>query len=111
MGFNGAHYFGISVVLGAGLCTLWLLVTGYSIRDLPARALGSLIGYLRARPDPWLECTLRKAFAEFDRELADILRDRGNPLRVTASAQADPARPGGPEFPAGQSDEGLARRR
>jgi hypothetical protein len=66
-------------VLGAGLLTLWLLVTGYSIRDLAARVICSLTGYLRARPDPWLECTLRKAFADFDRELTVILRDRANP--------------------------------
>lgn len=117
MGFNGAHYVGISVVLGAGLLTLWLLVTGNRIRDLPARAICSLTGHLRARPDPWLECTLRKAFAEFDRELTVILRDRANPPHATASAQAHlahpahpahlvrPARPRDPGFPASQSDK------
>jgi hypothetical protein len=89
VGSYGVHYIGVSV-LGAGLLTLWLLVSGYSIRDL-SQAIRGLTGHLRARPDPWLESALRKAFAEFDRELTVILRDRGNPLRATPSAH--PARP------------------
>jgi hypothetical protein len=103
VGFYGVHYVGLSVVLGAGLLTLWVLVVGYSVRDLSARAICSLTSRLRASPDPWLECTLRKAFAEFDRELAVILRDRGNPLRVIASARH--ARPRDPESLADQPDE------
>jgi hypothetical protein len=78
VGPYGVHYIGVSV-LGAGLLTLWVLVSGYSIRDLSARAICSLSGHLRARPDPWMESALRKAFAEFDHELTVILRDSGNP--------------------------------
>jgi len=103
MGFYGVHYVGLSVVLGAGLLTLWLLVSGYSVRDLSARAICCLTGHLRARPDPWLESTLRKALSEFDRELAVILRDRANPLRAMASAR--PARSRDPESPADGQDE------
>ena len=63
-------------MLGIGFLTLWLL-RGCSIRNLSARAILSLTGHLRTRPDPWLEGTLRAAFADFDRELALILQDRG----------------------------------
>jgi hypothetical protein len=74
---DGIQYAGISAMLGVGLLTLWLLHAGCSIRNLSARAILSLTGHLRTRPDPWLEGTLRAAFAEFDRELALILQDRG----------------------------------
>lgn len=70
------QYAGVAVMLGVAVLTLWLLPAGYSIRQLPARAILSLTGHLRARPDPWLEGTLRAAFAEFDQELALILQDR-----------------------------------
>jgi hypothetical protein len=95
----GIHYTSVSVMFGAGLLMLWLLLAGYSIRDLSARAILSLTGYLRARPDPWLEFALRKAFTEFDRELAAILHDRGNPARPAGSA-----RPGAPEPSSGLAD-------
>jgi hypothetical protein len=72
----GIQYAGVSVMFGIAFLTLWLLVTGHSIKNLSARAMLSLAGYLRARPNPWLEGTLRAAFAEFDRELALILEDR-----------------------------------
>jgi hypothetical protein len=71
----GIQYTGVSVMLGIGLLTGWLALAGYSVRNLPARAILSLTGHLRPRPDPWLEGTLRAAFAEFDRELALILQD------------------------------------
>lgn len=74
---------GVSVLLGTALLILWLMVAGCSVRDLSARAMLSLTGHLRTRPDPWLERTLRAAFAEFDRELALILQDRG-PQRAAA---------------------------
>lgn len=67
---------GVSVMFGIGFFTLWLLLAGYSIRGLSARAILTLTGHLRARPDPWLEGALRTAFAEFDHELAVILQDR-----------------------------------
>jgi len=89
----GIQYAGISVMLGIGLLTLWLLHAGHSIRNLSARAIPrailGLTGHLRARPDPWLEGTLRAAFAEFDRELALILQDRG-PTRPTPLPPSSP---------------------
>jgi hypothetical protein len=103
VGSYGVHYISVSV-LGAGLLALWTLVSGYSIRDLSARAICSLSGHLRARPDPWMESALRKAFTEFDRELTVILRDRGNPLRAPASAR--PVRSRDPGLDAGQPDTG-----
>ena len=98
MGSYGVHYMSVSV-LGAGLLTLWVLVSGYSVRDLSARAICSLSGHLRARPDPWMEAAVRKAFAEFDRELTVILRDRSNALRA-----ARPAHSRNPEFAARRPD-------
>ena len=85
----GIRYAGISVMLGIGLLTIWFLHTGHSIRNLWVRAILSLTGHLRARPDPWLEGTLRAAFAEFDRELALILQDRG-PARPTPLPPSSP---------------------
>jgi hypothetical protein len=75
----GIHYTSVSVMFGAGLLMLWMLLAGFSIRDLSAKAILSLTGHLRARPDPWLEFALRKALADFDRELSAILHDRGTP--------------------------------
>lgn len=80
-----SHYTGVSVMFGVGLLMLWLRLAGHSIRDLSARAIFGLTGYLRARPDPWLEHTLCMAFADFDRELAAILRDRGTPALPSGS--------------------------
>jgi hypothetical protein len=73
----GIQYAGVSVMLGIGLVAIWLVVSGYSIRNISARAILSVAGHFRGRPDPWLEGTLRAAFAEFDRELALVLQDRG----------------------------------
>jgi hypothetical protein len=78
------QYTGVSVMFGIGLFTLWLLLAGHSIRALSARAILTITGHLRARPDPWLEGALRATFAEFDHELALILQDR----------PAEPPRPG-----------------
>lgn len=72
----GIQYAGVSALAGIGFLTASLLLAGHSIRDLPARAMLSLGGHLRARPDPWLEHNLRAAFAEFDHELALILEHR-----------------------------------
>jgi hypothetical protein len=96
---HGIHYTSVSVMFGAGLLMLWLLLTGYSIRDLSARAILSLTGHLRARPDPWLESALRKAFTDFDRELAAILHDRAH------KGPARPARSAGTEHPSGPADK------
>lgn len=96
----GIHYAGVSVMLGIGLLTLWLLLAGYSIRDLSARAILSLTGHLRTRPDPWLEGTLRAALAEFDRELAAIMQDRGCPGPPSSNRTARPSRAASPQPPA-----------
>jgi hypothetical protein len=70
------QYAAVVVMIGIGVFTCWLLRTGYSIRELSARTAHGVSGYLRTSPDPWLEGTLRAAFAEFDRELALILKER-----------------------------------
>ena len=98
---QGIHYTSVSVMFGAGLVMLWLLLEGCSIKDLSARAIISLTGHLRTRPDPWLECALRQALTDFDRELAAILHDRGSPACPRGSTQ--PARTGGPESPSGSA--------
>jgi hypothetical protein len=103
MGLVPINYGSLSVMFGAGLVMLWLLVVGYTIRDLSARAILCLSGHLRGRPDPWLEGALRKAFAEFDRELTLILHDRGNPIRVTGAARHTRTRD--PESSPGQADK------
>jgi hypothetical protein len=72
-------YSSVSLMLGAGLLTLWLLLPGCNIKELSSRMITSLSGHLRARPDPWLECALRDAFSKFDRELTAILGDRNLP--------------------------------
>lgn len=97
----GIHYTSVSVMFGAGLLVLWLLLAGYSIRGLSARAILTLSGHLRARPDPWLESRLRAAFADFDRELAAILHDRACPARPGSAT-----RPGRQGSQAAQSSPG-----
>lgn len=67
-------YAGASAMLGVAVLTLCLL--GHGVRNASGRAILSLTGYLRGRPDPWLDATLRAAFAEFDRELSLVLQDR-----------------------------------
>jgi hypothetical protein len=70
------QYAGAAVMLGTGVLSVLLLPAGHGIRRVSSRVMLSCTGHLRARPDPWLEGTLRAAFAEFDRELALILRER-----------------------------------
>lgn len=89
----GIQFAGAFVMLGMGLLAFWLLRSGQNIRALLARAILSLTGHLRTRPDPWLEGTLRAAFAEFDRELALILRDRTYPLPAPARREPGVSRP------------------
>jgi hypothetical protein len=64
------------VMLGIATVFLWLRMTGISVRELGARAALTVSGHLRPRPDPVLEQALRAAFAELDRDLAEILGDR-----------------------------------
>ncbi len=95
----GIHYTSISVMFGIGLFTLWLLLAGYSLRDFPARAILTITGHLRTRPDPWLEGALRAAFTEFDRELSVILQDRGGPARTRTNRAPRLGSPAGNEAP------------
>jgi hypothetical protein len=97
----GIHYTGVSVMFGIGLLTLWIALTGYSLRNLSARVLLAITGHLRTRPDPWLECALRTAFAEFDQELTLILQDRGTPLLARMDQAGWPANP---ESPSGSAE-------
>ena len=72
----GIQYAVVAAVLGIGVFTFWLLRAGCGVRELSGRATHGVSGYLRTSPDPWLEDTLRAAFAEFDRELELILQER-----------------------------------
>jgi hypothetical protein len=58
---------------------LLLLLTGRRILIglawLSDHAFTCVAGYLRPHPDPWLEITLREAFAEFDRDLKVLMHD------------------------------------
>jgi hypothetical protein len=90
----GIQYAAVVVMLGIGAFTLWLLLARYSIKGLSVRAALSVTGYLRTRPDPWLEGSLRAAFAEFDRELALILKERS--YTAPAAREQFPQDPGGP---------------
>jgi hypothetical protein len=72
-------YSDISAMLGLALVILWLQLCGKNLRDLSAQIALSLSGYLRRRPDKALECTLRSAFTQLDKELATVLGDRPVP--------------------------------
>jgi hypothetical protein len=95
------HYTGVSVMFSIGLLTLWIALARYSLRNLSAKVILTITGYLRTPPDPWLESTLRTAFAEFDQELALILHDRGCPLLARMDQIV---RPANPELPAGSAE-------
>jgi hypothetical protein len=71
-----ASSFDVLAALGIAMVILWLRLTSVSVRDLGARAALTVTGYLRPRPDPAAEQALRAAFAELDRDLAEILGDR-----------------------------------
>src|SRR5262245_16488223 len=69
---------GMRLLFSLGLLAVLVLAYGghrliEAIVCLSDRALTCVTGYLRPRPDPWLEFTLRQAFADFDRDLAAIL--------------------------------------
>jgi hypothetical protein len=66
----------VLAALGIAMVLLWLRMTGVSVRDVGARAALTVTGHLRPRPDPAAEQALRAAFAELDRDLAEILGDR-----------------------------------
>jgi hypothetical protein len=92
----GIQYAAAVAMLGMGVFTFWLLRAGCSIRELSARTAHGVSGYLRTSPDPWLEGTLRAAFAEFDRELAHILKERSYAAPAARdNVPPDPAAPPG----------------
>ncbi len=69
---------GISLLFSLGFLAVLLLIYGGrrlvdGVAGLSDRAVACVTGYLRPPPDPWLEISLRQAFADFDRELAAIL--------------------------------------
>ena len=71
-----ASCFDVLTLLSLVTVFVWMRLTGVSVRDLGARAALTVTGYLRPRPDPAAEQALRAAFAELDRDLAEILGDR-----------------------------------
>jgi hypothetical protein len=78
---SAAH--GVPWLFNLGFLAALVLVLGgceamAAFAQVSGRAFACVSGYLRPRPDPWLECALRGAFAEFDRDLAVILRHEGS---------------------------------
>jgi len=72
---------GIPLLFSLGFLAVFALIYGCrriidGIAGLSGRAITCVTGYLRPPPDPWLELTLREAFADFDRDLAAILHHR-----------------------------------
>jgi hypothetical protein len=70
---------GVPLLFNLGFLAVALLLflgraIAVGLTTASSRAFDSVSGYFRANPDPWLEVTLRDAFAEFDRDLAAILR-------------------------------------
>lgn len=70
------HQGGILPLLGLAIVFPWLWLAGSGVCELGANAALTVTGYLRRRPDPAVERRLRTAFAEFDKDLAEILGDR-----------------------------------
>ena len=50
-----------------------------AVAGLSSRAFACVSGYFRPPPDPWLETALRRAFADFDRDLARTLHHKQAP--------------------------------
>lgn len=63
-------------MLSVAMILLWVQVIGGRVKQASADAALTVTGYLRPRPDPALEDTLRTALADLDRELAAVLGDR-----------------------------------
>lgn len=69
---------GVPLLFNLGFLVMLVLLFGgqnavTALVDLSGRALTCLTGYLRPRPEPRLEASVREAFAELDRDLAAIL--------------------------------------
>jgi hypothetical protein len=73
------HYVDVLPTLALAIVFLWLQLIGISVRGVCANAVLTVTGYFRPRPDPAVESTLRVAFADLDRDLAEILGDRRIP--------------------------------
>ena len=72
----GASSIDVLALLGLATVYLGMRLNRVSVRDLGSRAALTVTGYLRPQPDPATEQALRAAFAELDRDLAQILGDR-----------------------------------
>jgi hypothetical protein len=70
------RYVDVLLMLSLALVFLWLRLNGVNLRELLAQGILTATGYLRRRPDPSIEHTLRAAFSNLDEELAEILGDR-----------------------------------
>jgi hypothetical protein len=71
-----ANYVDVLPMLGAVIFFLWLTLTRVSVRQRCGQAALTITGYLRPRPARSVEDALRAAFAELDRDLVALLRDR-----------------------------------
>jgi hypothetical protein len=69
-------YTEVSVILAIGIGIVWLRLLYTGVKELCEQAALTCSGYLRRRPDPGFERTLRDAFAELDAELSEVLADR-----------------------------------
>lgn len=72
-------YADTAVMLGLALAVLWLRLCGRNLRDLLTQATLSISGHLRPAPDQAMEYTLRTAFAQLDKELAEALGEQPIP--------------------------------
>jgi hypothetical protein len=70
------RYVDVPPMLGPALVVGWPKFITAGVRDLLAQTALTVTGYFRPRPDPVIECVLRTAFTDLDRELAEILGDR-----------------------------------
>lgn len=68
---------GLPVLLALGFLTILIYASRRVIVAIVSASdatITCVTGYLRPQPDPQLEVALRAAFADFDRELAVLLR-------------------------------------
>jgi hypothetical protein len=68
---------GLPILFALGFLTVLIYISRrvvVAIASASDATIACVTGYLRPRPDPQLEVALRSAFADFDRELAVLLR-------------------------------------
>lgn len=70
------RYVDVPPLLGPPPVSAWRRFISAPVRNLLPQLALTVTGYLRPRPDPVIECVLRSAFTDLDRELAEILGDR-----------------------------------